>query len=73
VRAILSTMHSTTYEVIFCSYLKRMMYRLVDGTRWSTNPLNMMKKIIWTEGNILLLIKCCSIGICLEISRTKFL
>ena len=25
------------------------------------------------EGNIILLIKCCSFGICLRISRTKFL
>jgi hypothetical protein len=70
---ISSTMHSTTDEAIFHSCLKRMIYRLTDGMRWSRNPLSMMKKILRMKGIILLLVKCCSFGICLELSRTKFL
>jgi hypothetical protein len=31
------------------------------------------RSALWMEGNILLLTECCSFGICLEISRTKFL
>jgi hypothetical protein len=60
-----STMHLTTYEVIFSSCLKRMMYQLTDGTRLSRNPLSMMKKTLLMKDNILFLIKCCSFGICL--------
>jgi hypothetical protein len=31
------------------------------------------RNVLWTEGNILHLFECCSFGICLGISRTKFL
>jgi hypothetical protein len=43
------------------------------GMRWSRNPLSTMKKTLRMKDNILLLIKCCSFVICLEILRTKFL
>jgi hypothetical protein len=36
-------------------------------------PTEHDKRALWMEGNILLLVKCCSFGICLEISRMKFL
>jgi hypothetical protein len=32
-----STMHSTTDKAIFHSCLKRMIYRLTDGMRWSSD------------------------------------
>jgi hypothetical protein len=36
-------------------------------------PTEHGKSVLGMEGNILHLIECCSFGICLEISRTKFL
>jgi hypothetical protein len=36
-------------------------------------PTEHGRSALWTEGNILHLIECCSFGICLRISRTKFL
>jgi hypothetical protein len=36
-------------------------------------PTKHGKNALWTEGNILHLIECCSFGICLEILRMKFL
>jgi hypothetical protein len=36
-------------------------------------PTKRDRSALWTEGNILLLVECCSFGICLRISRTKLL
>jgi hypothetical protein len=36
-------------------------------------PTEHDRNVLWMEGNILHLFECCSFGICLENSRTKFL
>jgi hypothetical protein len=67
-----STMHSMTYEAIFCKFEEDD----VPINGWDEiiqEPTKHSRNVLWTEGNILHLFECCSFGICLGILRTKFL